>query len=203
MNRDVLAIFKSDQILDTCFCRLASLQNYSAVLTSRLVAEATKYGDLVALELPLPDFYSNLALKILSILHWTTTRCKLASERNDTTGLEYLVKADQDTFWNVAALRRLLPFALPFSDIPMLLGNVQRSASVARDALNPWRTDETEFAAPTYPTYVTGGAGYVLNAAVPSRLLRAAEGRRIFWLEVSPLLSMLGCMTATLSCLAI
>ena len=105
------------------------------------------------------DSYRNLTLKSVYGLQWTKDYCPQA---------KYILKTDDDTYFNLPALLQQLPSLSNIS----LLGSLNSNAPVQRQGL--WQVNQAQFPQPTYPPYCSGCA-YVLNQDILSALLTAAK----------------------------
>lgn len=117
------------------------------------------------------DNYRNLTLKSLFGLGWVRRYCPVAS---------YVLKTDDDTYFNLQALIELLPGIADGRQQGGLLGSLNVDAPVQRHGL--WAVSSSVYAPHTYPPYCSGCA-YVLGSRDVPSLLRAAERRPLLPME--------------------
>ncbi|XP_050688256.1 beta-1,3-galactosyltransferase 5-like isoform X1 [Eriocheir sinensis] len=125
--------------------------------------EAARYEDLVVGSFV--DHYHNLTYKHAMALQWAAHRCPHAA---------FLVKADDDAFIDVPALRALLgrTFSLP-PPRRTLACNVL-PAGMRPQRAGKWAVSHQDYPWPEYPRYCAGLA-YVLTPALADLLARAAH----------------------------
>ena len=127
--------------------------------------EAVAHGDLLVGDFR--DTYRNLTRKMMAGLHWVSRKCPRA---------RYVLKADQDTFVNVAGLLAVLS-QLQLAQPALgntVLGEVLCSESVNRDPASPVRVAASVYPFSTYPPYARGGS-YVLPGALVAQLVNASR----------------------------
>ncbi|XP_050713571.1 acetylgalactosaminyl-O-glycosyl-glycoprotein beta-1,3-N-acetylglucosaminyltransferase-like [Eriocheir sinensis] len=125
--------------------------------------EAERHGDLVVGSFV--DHYHNLTYKHVMALRWAARRCSHAT---------FLVKADDDAFIDVPALRALLgrTFSLP-PPRRTLACNVLPAGTRPQRA-GKWAVSERDYPWPEYPRYCAG-LSYVATPDVADLLARAAQ----------------------------
>ena len=120
--------------------------------------ESKLYRDLVSADFV--DTYRNLTLKSLAGLHWAGRFCP---------GARYLLKTDDDVYFNVSKLLKWLDTAV---DQTGIVGRANVESKVSRKGL--WKVDETIYSAPVYPSYCSGAA-YLLTSTMAARLFNASR----------------------------
>ena len=120
--------------------------------------ESKLYRDLISADFV--DSYRNLTLKSLAGLYWAGRFCP---------GARYLLKTDDDVYFNVSKLLEWLDTA----DVETgIVGRANVEGKVYRMGL--WKVDETLYSAPMYPRYCLGSA-YLLTSTMAGRLFNASR----------------------------
>lgn len=131
-------------------------------------AEEDKYSDIIMANFV--DSYGNLSLKSVAMLRWVITHCP---------SIQFLVKADDDTFLNTPLLIRDLEKT---AHRRFIMGNVIALAKPVREPTSKWFTPNSAFNRTVYPTYVSGMA-YVISSDAIKDLYGASLRTPVFWLE--------------------
>ena len=101
------------------------------------------------------DTYRNLTMKSIFGLKWVSTYCSIA---------QYILKTDDDTYFNIEALTELLII----NNDTTILGSLNVNSSVQRQGL--WQVDKTLFPNCIYPPYCSGCAYLIAQHLLPSML---------------------------------
>ena len=133
----------------------------------RVLRESLLYKDIVMGNFN--DTYSNLTLKSLYALHWVTQFC------NNT---HFTVKADDDTFIHIDALRSVLEQSQ--SEHLRLFGALNTDAKVQRTGI--WSVSRDIFPHETYPPYCTGCIYAIATDIIP-QLLHSARTASVLPVE--------------------
>ncbi|VEL14651.1 unnamed protein product [Protopolystoma xenopodis] len=145
-----------------------------------LMAEQLIWNDMLLLGTTLPDNYGLLTIRVLFLLQWVTQL--LCPQQRPA----FLIKSDQDSYWNLKSLNYVLCEARrtkdPFHE-KYLVGDLNRFAQVFRRDNDLWKTYTEEYAADIFPLYASGSPGYILTISSAQAIYKAAIGRRILWLE--------------------
>ncbi|XP_045138124.1 beta-1,3-galactosyltransferase 5-like [Portunus trituberculatus] len=125
--------------------------------------EAASYGDLVVGSFL--DHYHNLTYKHVMALRWAAARCPHAT---------FLVKADDDAFIDVPALRGLLSrtFSMPPPRLTLACNVLPAGMQPQREG--KWAVSHEDYPWSEYPTYCAGLA-YVITPALADQLARVAQ----------------------------
>lgn len=145
---------------------LGSASNVS--LQKELRREAEVYGDIV--QVNYPEDYYNITLSSITTLRWATENCP---------SYEYLVKADDDSFLQMALLYEYLNRTKPTRSV---LGIACRKNKPNRIRGSKWYTPP-EMYNKTYLPDFTKGFVYVITADVVRDLYKAAQQLRVFPFE--------------------
>ena len=128
---------------------------------NRSISEAVSKENILHKDLILGDFeddFYNLALKIQVGFEWSIKYCKY----------EYLLKADDDVFINIANLFLFLSEpSTPKTEL--YAGNIVYTANPQREG--KYAVTEKEYSRPVYPRYASGG-GFVLSRDVVERMIQ-------------------------------
>lgn len=157
---------------DAVLCRLGFVLGTSPdpVLEHRLRDESSRHGDLVQSDFV--DSYYNLSLSTVTGLRWAHENCKRYG---------YLVKADDDAFVNLAALRAYL--ATRSRRLRRaIIGYLMKGFRPNRNRASKWFTSPQLFAKARLPDFVSGFAYAVTRDAV-GPLYAAARVAPIFPFE--------------------
>ncbi|XP_065287303.1 beta-1,3-galactosyltransferase 1-like isoform X2 [Dermacentor albipictus] len=156
----------------TALCRLGFVLGTSPdpVLEYRLRDEASRHGDLV--QSNFMDSYYNLSLSTVTGLRWAQENCKRYA---------YLVKADDDAFVNLAALREYLA-AGSRRRRRAIIGYLMKGFRPNRNRASKWFTSPQLFAKARLPDFVSGFAYAVTHDAV-GPLYAAARMTHMFPFE--------------------
>ncbi|XP_042239644.1 LOW QUALITY PROTEIN: lactosylceramide 1,3-N-acetyl-beta-D-glucosaminyltransferase A-like [Homarus americanus] len=125
--------------------------------------EARRHGDLVVGSFT--DHYHNLTYKHVMALRWAADHCAHAT---------YLVKADDDAFIDVPALRALLGRTFPLPPPRRTLACNVLPAGTQPQRTGKWAVSEVGYPWPEYPRYCAGLA-YVATPDLADKLSRVAE----------------------------
>lgn len=139
--------------------------NYS--LSDNLAAENEVHGDLVQQDFT--DVYSNLTLKTVMMLKWSTSQC----------APRYILKTDEDMYINVP---KLVTYLEQSGHADIIVGAVICDAAPMRDKYSKYYSPKHMFTLRRFPVYVSGTA-YVLGGGIAPRLYRTALGTRLYHLE--------------------
>ncbi|KAK8728163.1 hypothetical protein OTU49_009145, partial [Cherax quadricarinatus] len=134
-------------------------------ITQVVEEESGRHGDLVVGSFT--DHYHNLTYKHVMTLRWAAAHCAHAV---------YLIKADDDAFIDVPALRALLDrtFALPPPKRTLACNVLPAGTEPQRSG--KWAVNESDYPWSTYPRYCAGLA-YVATPDTADVLSRVAEAR--------------------------
>lgn len=137
-------------------CRMGFVLGTSPdpVLEYKLRDEASRHGDLVQSDFV--DSYYNLSLSTVTGLRWAQENCKRYG---------YLVKADDDAFVNLAALREYLA-AGSRRRRRAIIGYLMKGFRPNRNRASKWFTSPQLFAKARLPDFVSGFAYAVTHDAV-------------------------------------
>jgi hypothetical protein len=105
------------------------------------------------------DSYRNLTLKSLFGLQWVLEYCEDA---------KYILKTDDDSYFNLTSLLHLLPMVKDSK----FIGSLNTKAPVQRHGL--WQVNQAQFPQKTYPPYCSGCA-YVVSQDILPQLLSTAR----------------------------
>ncbi|KAG0433062.1 hypothetical protein HPB47_020270 [Ixodes persulcatus] len=139
-----------------------------ASLNDKVLREAYEYRDIIMSNFT--ESYYNLSLSTVTLLRWAVENC---------AGYDYLVKADDDAFLNLTALRKYL------SDKPKknsIFGYLMRGYRPNRQPKSKWYTPHDLYNKSRLPDFVSGFA-YVITADVVPELYAAAKDIPMFPLE--------------------
>ena len=125
--------------------------------------ESQRYGDLVVGSFV--DHYHNLTYKHVMALRWAARRCSHAV---------FLVKADDDAFIDVAALRALLGRTFSLPPPPRTLACNALPAGTRPQRTGKWAVSREAYPWHEYPRYCAGLA-YVVTPTLADLLARAAQ----------------------------
>lgn len=153
-------------------CRLGFVLGTSPdpVLEYRLRDESSRHGDLVQSDFV--DSYYNLSLSTVTGLRWAHENCKRYA---------YLLKADDDAFVNLAALREYLA-GKSQRRRRAIIGYLMKGFRPNRNRASKWFTSPQLFAKARLPDFVSGFAYAVTRDAV-GPLYAAARVAPIFPFE--------------------
>nr|XP_037285338.1 LOW QUALITY PROTEIN: beta-1,3-galactosyltransferase 1-like [Rhipicephalus microplus] len=153
-------------------CRLGFVLGTSPdpVLEHRLREEYSRHGDLVQSDFV--DSYYNLSLSTVTGLRWAHENCKRYG---------YLLKADDDAFVNIAALRGYLA-ARSRRRRRAIVGYLMKGFRPNRNRASKWFTSPQLFAKARLPDFVSGFA-YVVTRDAVEPLYAAARVAPIFPFE--------------------
>ncbi|KAK8757630.1 hypothetical protein V5799_004743 [Amblyomma americanum] len=156
----------------TALCRLGFVLGTSSdpVLERKVRDESSRYGDLVRSDFA--DSYYNLSLSTVTALRWAHQHC---------TDYRYLVKADDDAFVNLAALRDYLA-ARPTHRRTAIYGYLMKGFRPNRNKGSKWFTSPELFAKARLPDFVSGFA-YVVTRDAVKPLYAAAQVTAMFPFE--------------------
>lgn len=156
----------------TALCHLGFVLGTSPdpVLEYRLRDESSRHGDLVQSDFV--DSYYNLSLSTVTGLRWANENCKRYA---------YLLKADDDAFVNLAALREYLAGRSRRSR-RAIIGYLMKGFRPNRNRASKWFTSPQLFAKARLPDFVSGFAYAVTRDAV-GPLYAAARVAPIFPFE--------------------
>uniref|UniRef100_A0A8C4QJJ3 Hexosyltransferase n=1 Tax=Eptatretus burgeri TaxID=7764 RepID=A0A8C4QJJ3_EPTBU len=118
------------------------------------------------------DSYRNLTLKMLMGLSWVASHCPRTP---------YVMKLDQDTFVN---LRILLCNVLKSGNASFkkfFMGHVI-DGGPDRNNRSKWFMPESVYTGQRYPSFCSG-SGYLMSGDVPAKLVQAAHGEKLLFLE--------------------
>ncbi|KAM7302033.1 beta-1,3-galactosyltransferase 1 [Ixodes scapularis] len=139
-----------------------------ASLNDKVLREADEYRDIIMSNFT--ESYYNLSLSTVTLLRWAVENC---------AGYDYLVKADDDAFLNLTALRKYL------SDKPKknsIFGYLMRGYRPNRQRESKWYTPQDLYNKSRLPDFVSGFA-YVITADAVPELYAAAKVIPLFPLE--------------------
>ncbi|XP_069188509.1 lactosylceramide 1,3-N-acetyl-beta-D-glucosaminyltransferase A [Procambarus clarkii] len=125
--------------------------------------EAGRHGDLVVGSFT--DHYHNLTYKHVMTLRWAAAHCANAI---------YLVKADDDAFIDVPALRALLDRTFSHPPPSRTLACNVLPAGTQPQRSGKWAVSDTDYPWPEYPRYCAGLA-YVATPDLADELARVAQ----------------------------
>lgn len=153
-------------------CRLGFVLGTSSdpVLEHKVREEASRYGDLVRSDFA--DSYYNLSLSTVTAMRWAHQHC---------SDYRYLVKADDDAFVNLAALRDYLA-ARPTQRRKAIYGYLMKGFRPNRNKASKWFTSPQLFAKARLPDFVSGFA-YVVTRDAVQPLYAAAQVTPMFPFE--------------------
>ncbi|KAI0210723.1 Beta-1,3-galactosyltransferase 1 [Lamellibrachia satsuma] len=125
-----------------------------------VLRESRSYRDVISADVV--DTYRNLTLKSLAGLYWAQQFCQ---------GAKYLLKTDDDVYFNVSSLMRWLE--MPNSPATEgITGSANMKSYVDREG--KWKVDERLYPSKTYPRYCSGCA-YLLTLSMAARLFNASH----------------------------
>lgn len=153
-------------------CRLAFVLGTTKDqnLERRVRDEAGRYGDLVRSNFE--DSYYNLSLSTVTALRWAHESC---------ANYKYLLKADDDTFVNLAALGRYLATSARRRQ-KTIYGYLMKGFRPNRDQKSKWFTSPQLYNKARLPDFVSGFA-YVLTRDAVEPLYAAARTTIMFPFE--------------------
>ena len=134
--------------------------------------EAARYGDLVVGSFV--DHYHNLTYKHVMALRWAVHRCPHAT---------FLVKADDDAFIDVPALRALLSRTFSIPPPRRTLACNVLPAGMQPQRAGKWAVSHHDYPWTEYPPYCAGLA-YVITPALADQLVRVAQAGVAPWVWV-------------------
>merc|ERR1712126_364006 len=139
-------------------------------------SEAVKHGDII--QESFVDIYSNLTIKSLMLLKWST-----GFYNGGNAVADYVFKADDDCYVNLPQLVSLTyELKSRKSKMPVLMGNVYYNPPVVRDSGSKWYSPWYMFNGTRYPTYLHG-ASYLIELATAVKLLAMAINSPVFHME--------------------
>ncbi|GAB1608685.1 beta-1,3-galactosyltransferase 2 [Argonauta hians] len=124
-----------------------------------LIAESKKYGDII--QENFIDSYYNLSIKILMALKWSSNYCP---------GVNYILKADEDTFVNIPMLVDIL--RLPETPRHSIIGRIMPESKVYR--FGRWKVDKNTYPQKIYPPYAAGNT-YIIPGSIARKLFQASK----------------------------
>ncbi|KAG0718401.1 Beta-1,3-galactosyltransferase 5 [Chionoecetes opilio] len=130
---------------------------------ARVEREAARHRDLVVGSFV--DHYHNLTYKHVMALRWAARRCPHAA---------FLVKADDDAFIDVPALRALLSRTFSVPPPRTTLACNVLPAGMTPQRTGKWAVSHEDYPWPEYPSYCAGLA-YVVTPALADMLARVAQ----------------------------
>lgn len=139
-------------------------------LERRVREEADRYGDLVRSDFE--DSYYNLSLSTVTALRWAHESC---------ADYKYLLKADDDTFVNLAALGRYLATSAR-RHRRAIYGYLMKGFRPNRDRKSKWFTSPQLYNKARLPDFVSGFA-YVVTRDAVEPLYAAARTTIMFPFE--------------------
>lgn len=110
-----------------------------------LITENEKYGDII--QENFIDSYYNLSIKILMAMKWANHYCP---------GVNYILKADEDTFVNIPMLVEIL--RQPETPQHSIMGRIMPESKVYR--FGRWKVDKKIYDKKVYPPYAAGKKKY-------------------------------------------
>ncbi|XP_071535593.1 beta-1,3-galactosyltransferase 1-like [Panulirus ornatus] len=125
--------------------------------------ESTQHRDLVVGSFT--DHYHNLTYKHIMALRWAATHCAHAT---------FLVKADDDTFIDVPALKALLVRTFDLPPPQRILACNVLPAGTKPQRTGKWAVSTADYPWPEYPRYCAGLA-YVATLDLAEELARVAQ----------------------------
>ncbi|KAL1465619.1 hypothetical protein WDU94_005173 [Cyamophila willieti] len=137
-------------------------------LMDSLEEEQSMFQDIVQEDFI--DSYNNLTIATLMMLKFVTHRC---------SHVKFVVKADDDIYFNVAKLFLLL------TESPenfRLAGNLIREPGVYRSPSDKWYVPRYLYKEDTYPNFLSG-PGYIMSYDVATTLYNTSLQLPIFHLE--------------------
>ncbi|GFO38428.1 beta-1,3-galactosyltransferase 1 [Plakobranchus ocellatus] len=120
--------------------------------------EQKMHGDLIVMDED--DVYDLLPTKVLEGLTWALRQ---------ETGIDYVMKADDDTIVNLPYLLEELYAGVINST--QILGAICKNVSVVRDPSDRWAVNLLDYPLDTYPIYAAGG-GYVMSTQAASAIVK-------------------------------
>ncbi|CAI9726177.1 beta-1,3-galactosyltransferase 5-like [Octopus vulgaris] len=126
---------------------------------SLLIAESKKYGDII--QENFIDSYYNLSIKILMAMKWASHYCP---------GVNYILKADEDTFVNIPMLVEIL--RQPETPRHSIMGRIMPESKVYR--FGRWKVDKKIYDKKVYPPYAAGNT-YIIPGSIARKLFIASK----------------------------
>lgn len=130
--------------------------------------EQVIYNDILIANVT--EAYDKLTYKSIAILKWAHTFCGK---------VKYLIKVDDDIFFNV---RRLLLDLENNKPVNSIIGCEESKNAPVRFFLFKWHVTREQYSADTYPVYITGPA-YLITGDIISKLYRATFDVPYFFIE--------------------
>lgn len=130
--------------------------------------EQVIYNDILIANVT--EAYDKLTYKSIAILKWAHTFC---------SKVKYLIKVDDDIFFNV---RRLLLDLENNKPVNSIIGCEESKNAPVRFFLFKWHVTREQYSADTYPVYITGPA-YLITGDIISKLYRATFDVPYFFIE--------------------
>ena len=116
------------------------------------------------------EAYDKLTYKSIAILEWAHKHC---------SKVKYLIKVDDDIFFNIPRLVSELEKSNPKNSI---IGCEESKNAPVRFFLFKWHVTREQYAADTYPVYITGPA-YLITGDIISKLYKATFDVPYFFVE--------------------
>lgn len=126
---------------------------------SILITENEKHGDII--QENFVDSYYNLSIKMVMGLKWASQYCP---------GVQFILKADEDTFVNLPMLVDIL--RQPETPKDTIIGRIMPESKVYR--VGKWSVDKKVYAGKVYPPYAAGNT-YVIPGSLARKLYKASE----------------------------
>ena len=144
--------------------------NRNVTENDALLREQREFGDIV--QFHFPDSYGTLAMKRIFGIRWILANCRQA---------KYVIYTDDDVFFNVFTLRRLLGNGV-FSAENTVYGKCFGSGIPHRDALSKWYAPYRVYPYTNYGPFCLGMVR-VLSRRTNDRIARGSQSVRYFHLE--------------------